>query len=267
MLFKRKSRSSMTILQASSDNDNDNDKNNKEMNEEPAAETNPDKDETQSKLKSKFLSAWNVVLTRTLSAFPTIKVAFGSFVTGLLLSGALILVPVYNSVDQMTEPVTLFETILADLDQGYVDTVDTKQLFETGVSAMLRSLDPYTEFEGRQEAQDLNESVSGKYGGIGLVITGATTPQQEEAAQVDVALNNNDKPSSTTPQDKILPKEALEDKQRMEDDEDMISADDFEREEMIQEKMNENKALKKAMDKGIRVVSAFEGYSFDYGMR
>ena len=51
-----------------------------------------------------------------------------------------------------------------------------------------------------------------------------------------------------------------------EDDEDMISVDDFEREEMIQEKMNQ-KALKKAMDKGIRVVSAFEGYSFDYGMR
>jgi hypothetical protein len=43
-----------------------------------------------------------------------------------------------------------------------------------------------------------------------------------------------------------------------EDDEDMISVDDFEREEMIQEKMNQ-KALKKAMDKGIRFVLAFEG--------
>lgn len=254
-------------LDASFDNDNDKEnnespKNNKEL--EPEPETDPEDESQQTKLKAKLQAGWNVLLTRFLSAFPTMKVAFGSFVVGLFLSGFLILVPVYNSVDKMTEPVTLFETILADLDQGYVDDVDTKQLFETGVSAMLRSLDPYTEFEGRQEAQDLNESVSGKYGGIGLVITGATPreAQPEETPQVDVS----DKPSAT--KDKILPKDALEDNERLlDDDEDLISVDEFEREDIIQEKMNQKKALKKAIDKGIRVVSAFEGYSFDYGMR
>ena len=254
-------------LDASFDNDNDKEnnespKNNKEL--EPEPETDPEDESQQTKLKAKLQAGWNVLLTRFLSAFPTMKVAFGSFVVGLFLSGFLILVPVYNSVDKMTEPVTLFETILADLDQGYVDDVDTKQLFEMGVSAMLRSLDPYTEFEGRQEAQDLNESVSGKYGGIGLVITGATPreAQPEETPQVDVS----DKPSAT--KDKILPKDALEDNERLlDDDEDLISVDEFEREDIIQEKMNQKKALKKAIDKGIRVVSAFEGYSFDYGMR
>ena len=63
------------------------------------------------------------------------------------------------------------------MDAGYIDDVDTKKLFETGVSAMLRSLDPYTEFEGRQKAQDLSDSVNGKYGGIGLVITGTALPK------------------------------------------------------------------------------------------
>lgn len=275
ILFKsRYNRYSMS-LSASEDND---EKGNEVNSKGEVAKSSEDKNlependpEEPNKMKTKFLAAWNVILTRTLSAFPTIKVALASFVTGIVLSGALILVPVYNSVDKMTEPVTLFETILADLDQGYVDDVDTKKLFETGVSAMLQSLDPYTEFEGRQEAQDLNESVSGKYGGIGLVITGAV-PAKQEPTQVDVQSIE----SPATGNEKILPKDALQDNQRLEiessssmieDDEDLISADEFEREDILQDKINQKKAMKKAMDKGIRVVSAFEGYSFDYGMR
>ena len=61
------------------------------------------------------------------------------------------------------------ETILTDLDAGYVDPVDTKKLFETGVSAMLRSLDPYTEFEAREEAFGLSFLALLVSVGIGLV--------------------------------------------------------------------------------------------------
>jgi len=40
-----------------------------------------------------------------------------------------------------------------------------------GVKSMLDSLDPYTEFEDLKAARYMQESVSGKYGGVGLIIS------------------------------------------------------------------------------------------------
>ena len=144
-----------------------------------------------------------------------VKVALFSFVAGSILTLAAILVPVYSSVEQLSEPVTLFETILSDLDAGYVDPVDTNRLFETGVSAMLRSLDPYTEFEAREEAQQLNEGIRGKYGGVGLVISGATPRDVERIEQ-----KLPQKPKSGS---KLLPQEAVDDNKQI-DDGDMSSS-------------------------------------------
>lgn len=166
---------------------------------------------------------------------PTLKVAFFSFVSGLILAVCAIIVPVYTQLDYLEEPVTLFETILKDIKTGYVDEVDTQKLFETGVSAMLNSLDPYTEFEGRNEAQDMNENVNGKYAGVGLVISGNTLPENEmlttdtnDADNEDLDDVDNDKPDLSQTREKIR---------------DKVEA------------------------RGIRVVSAFEGYAFDSGMR
>ena len=120
-------------------------------------------------------------------------------------------------------------------------------------------MDPYTEFESAQEATDLTESIDGKYAGVGLVITG--TPAQAngkasgskilpQAAQEDVQkLQDGDISSSNTVADPILE----------EDDDDEDELDDFQ----VQQKLELNKARKN----GIRVVNAFEGYAFDYGLR
>lgn len=138
---------------------------------------------------------------------------------------------------------------------------------------MLRSLDPYTEFEGRQEAQDLNESVSGKYGGIGLVITGTALPKPVVAAPASSESGNIVK-SGSGGDSKILPKEALNDNALMIDD-DTIAIDDDDEDllsgvsasDRAQLDKDQQKAYEKAAERGIRVVNAFEGYAFDYGMR
>lgn len=78
-----------------------------------------------------------------------------------------------SSRDLISEGVTLFEDILVNLDNDYVDTIDPRKLFQTGFKAMLQSLDPYTEFEDLKAAKALQEQVSGKYGGVGLVISPA----------------------------------------------------------------------------------------------
>lgn len=202
--------------------------------------------------------------------FPSLRLAVLSFVMGAVLTLAAILVPVYSSVENLSEPVTLFETILADLEVGYVDPVDTNKLFETGISAMLRSLDPYTEFEAREEAQQLNEGIMGKYGGVGLVIAGVT-PR-------DVAVMKSLPPPDPVPtttgtveESKLLPKDAIQDSAQFEDGMDVSSAsfdpDDEDAAISQQTRKEQLRAFQKAKEKGIRVVNAFEGYAFDYGMR
>jgi len=220
------------------------------------------------------------------TVFPTLRIALTSFLIGAAIAFAAVLVPVYNSVDKMTEPVTLFETILADLDRGYVDTIDTNKLFETGVSAMLSSLDPYTEFEGKTEAAELNESVNGKYGGIGLVISGAVPKKLESADKAVVTPVSQNVGGSGGDVDGVggsgggsplLPQDALDEKVRLndrnailngdDDDEDLLLDGSYTDEEAIQQRKEQKKRLQKAREQGIRVISAMEGYAYDYGMR
>jgi C-terminal peptidase prc len=253
-------------------------------------------------MSQKILSVLPAMLVEILSKvvaklqewFPSIKVAALSFVLGGVLMLSAILIPVYSSVETLSEPVTLFETILADLDAGYVDPVDTNKLFETGISAMLRSLDPYTEYESREDAQTLNEGISGKYGGVGLVIAGVT-PRDVAEMQKTLPLQTPTSPDSSIllPQDgtgdfippppegggggsssssrssssrsnKGLAKSQLISNDKKDDLED----EDDEEERMVREKKQQQlKAITKAQQKGIRVVSAFEGYAYDYGLR
>ena len=234
-----------------------------------------------STLPPKVVEFLQMVWEKLSSLFPTMKTAFLGFVAGTILTLTAILVPVYSSVENLSEPVTLFETILADLDAGYVDPVDTNKLFETGMSAMLRSLDPYTEFEGREDAQQLNEGIQGRYGGVGLVIAGATP---KDLAKITKPVTPVSLDSSSPSSSKLLPKDAIEDDSRLQDGDmssstvDMMEDDDImfngaEEDDddvdyvTLERNAEEKKAIQRARDKGIRVVTAFEGYAYDYGMR
>lgn len=240
-------------------------------------------------LPEPLIDVLSIIFEKLGNLWPSLRIATLSFVAGAILMLTAILVPVYSSVETLSEPVTLFETILADLDAGYVDEVDTNKLFETGVSAMLRSLDPYTEFEAREEAQQLTEGIMGKYGGVGLVIAGVTPKdiaEMRRATAPPVQQQQEQMPQES----KLLPQDAIQDS--MPDSSDVSSSsssstqspgvkyvdmskddtededpDDEEERMVSQNREDQLKALTKAQEKGIRVVSAFEGYAFDYGMR
>jgi carboxyl-terminal processing protease len=61
-------------------------------------------------------------------------------------------------------------SILKHLSNEYVDTVDMKKLIETGVKAMLSSLDPYTIYYPEELESDIEMMTTGMYGGIGAII-------------------------------------------------------------------------------------------------
>lgn len=84
-----------------------------------------------------------------------------------------------SSFSSLEKPVVLFEDILRDLQSSYVDDLDVNKLFETAMSSMLKSLDPYTEFENLESSRNMQESVSGRYGGVGLVISSVKSKPQD----------------------------------------------------------------------------------------
>mgnify|MGYP005858042401 CR=1 FL=1 len=135
-------------------------------------------------------------------------------------------------------------------------------------------MDPYTEFETAQEATDLTESIDGKYAGVGLVITGSPATPKSNA---NGGAKNNDK---------ILPKAAQDEAQKLMQDGDMSSSnagaavqqqdaslnlngeeEEDDEEELDDFQVQQKIELSKARKNGIRVVNAFEGYAFDYGLR
>ena len=81
-------------------------------NNDEKEETDGSKKESKLQLPKKVQAITKLLVTKFMNFFPTLRVAISSFTVGAVFALTLIFVPVYNSVDKMSEPVTLFETIL-----------------------------------------------------------------------------------------------------------------------------------------------------------
>ena len=96
---------------------------------------------------------------------------FISICAGTLLLGGIIFG--FSKSDdrnfQMVKSLDVFNSVLKELEMFYVDTINTKEVMEYGIQAMLLKTDPYTEYYP-EEDNTLKEMTSGKFGGIGSVI-------------------------------------------------------------------------------------------------
>ncbi len=64
----------------------------------------------------------------------------------------------------------IFSTVYKEININYVDEVEPGELMETGIDAMLESLDPYTVYIPESEIEDVKFITTGQYGGIGALI-------------------------------------------------------------------------------------------------
>lgn len=64
----------------------------------------------------------------------------------------------------------IFNAIYKNLDLMYVDTLDADEVIGAGIKAMLRSLDPYTEYYPENDIKKLKTMLTGKYAGVGALI-------------------------------------------------------------------------------------------------
>lgn len=81
---------------------------------------------------------------------------------------------------EITKNVDIFVSLFKELNIHYVDKIDPSTVIRKGIDAMLNELDPYTEFYSEAETEDFRIQTTGKYGGIGSLIS-----QRDEYVIID----------------------------------------------------------------------------------
>ncbi len=86
-----------------------------------------------------------------------------------LTSIAAINSPFINgSYFEITKNIELFANTFKELNTQYVDELDPGKLMKTGIDAMMKSLDPYTNYYSESQVEGFRYITEGKYNGIGV---------------------------------------------------------------------------------------------------
>lgn len=65
----------------------------------------------------------------------------------------------------------IFFSLFREVNTFYVDEINPDKIIKTGIDNMLKTLDPYTVYYSESEADDFSFMTTGKYGGIGSLIS------------------------------------------------------------------------------------------------
>ena len=71
---------------------------------------------------------------------------------------------------EISKNLEIFNDIYKQLDLFYVDSLSADTVIEWGIEAMLRQVDPFTEYYPEEGLDELREMTTGKYAGVGAVI-------------------------------------------------------------------------------------------------
>jgi len=71
---------------------------------------------------------------------------------------------------EISKNLDIFASVYKELNTYYVDEIEPADLMRNGIDAMLKSLDPYTNFISEAEIEGYKMKTTGKYGGIGAAI-------------------------------------------------------------------------------------------------
>jgi carboxyl-terminal processing protease len=94
---------------------------------------------------------------------------------GLALSSAALLFSFRAASDneryfEIAKNLDIFATLFKEVNTYYVDEITPAKLVKTGIDAMLKSLDPYTNYIPEDDIEDFRTLTTGQYGGIGAVV-------------------------------------------------------------------------------------------------
>jgi carboxyl-terminal processing protease len=70
----------------------------------------------------------------------------------------------------VSKQLEIFNALLKEVEMFYVDSVDVEKTVRKGIDAMLKGLDPYTEYIPEEDMDNLKYITTGEYGGVGAII-------------------------------------------------------------------------------------------------
>lgn len=92
----------------------------------------------------------------------------------LLASSGLLLAASGHAAQQQErlpiDELRTFVEVLERIKQGYVEPIDDKTLLDNAIKGMLDNLDPHSDYLSKTDYDELQESTSGEFGGLGLEI-------------------------------------------------------------------------------------------------
>ena len=90
-------------------------------------------------------------------------------ITAIVLCSLVAFTPV-NNYFEIAKNLDIFATLFKEVNTYYVDEVDPEKMIETGINAMLQSLDPYTNYIPEEDLEAYRTMTTGEYAGIGSLI-------------------------------------------------------------------------------------------------
>lgn len=79
-------------------------------------------------------------------------------------------IPIRENYFELSKQLEIMNALFRELNIFYVDEIQPGALMETGIDAMVSSLDPYTIYYPESRVEDLRFMSTGEYGGIGASI-------------------------------------------------------------------------------------------------
>jgi carboxyl-terminal processing protease len=76
-----------------------------------------------------------------------------------------------NSVDDIYKNIDIFNEVISQVQENYVEPQDSKTLINNAIKGMVQSLDPHSAYMTKEEYEDLLVETEGSFSGIGIEIT------------------------------------------------------------------------------------------------
>ncbi|MEZ0542052.1 S41 family peptidase [Fibrella arboris] len=90
--------------------------------------------------------------------------------SALLVAGGLTAFTRDDRFFEIARNLDIYATMFKELNMYYVDEVNPNRMVKTSIDAMLKSLDPYTNFYAEDDIEDYMTMTTGRYNGIGATI-------------------------------------------------------------------------------------------------
>jgi carboxyl-terminal processing protease len=71
---------------------------------------------------------------------------------------------------KINKSIDIFGRVYKEVTINYVDEIDPEKFMESGIDGLLGTLDPYTNFIGESDGDEVELITNGKYGGVGVTI-------------------------------------------------------------------------------------------------